>query len=211
MRRSLILLAVLALVPVGAQADPILLNGNFELGPPMGGLHDVDVPAGSDAIPGWVVTRGGVDYLGVPWDVFEGEHGIDLDRRSPGGIQQTFDTVAGRAYDVFFELSGNPMGGSTLKSLRVSVGGFTQDYLFDSTGQAEDNLIWEHSRFSFVATGAASTLSFASLSDSSSSYGALIDHVRVHRTPDAGSTLLLLGLGLVGLLVGLMAWRKRRQ
>ncbi len=162
MRRSLMLVAVLALIPVAAHADPILINGNFELGPPMGGLHDVDVPAGSGAIPGWVVTRGGVDYLGVPWDVFEGEHGIDLDRRSPGGIQQTFDTEAGRTYAVFFELSGNPMGGSML-------------------------------------------------SDSSSSYGALIDHVRVHQTPDPGTSLLLLGIGLVGVLIGLRAWRKRRQ
>lgn len=113
MRRSLILLAVLALIPVAAQADPILIKGNFELGPQMGGLHDV--------------------------------------------------------------------------------------------------LIWGHIRFSFVATGSASTLSFASLSDSISSYGALIDHVRVHRTPDRGSSLLLLGIGLVALLVGLRAWRKRRK
>jgi choice-of-anchor C domain-containing protein len=208
-RTPLFVVAVLVLLLAGsttpALADPILINGNFELGPPMGGMHDVDVLAGSDVITGWVVTGGGVDYLGVPWDVFEGEHGIDLDRRSPGGIQQTFETVAGRTYDVFFELSGNPMGGSTLKDLRVSVGNFTQDYTFDSTGQAENNLIWDHIRFSFVATGATSTLSFASLSGSGSSYGALIDHVRVHSTPDPGSTLLLLGMGLIGLGV----WRRR--
>lgn len=199
MRRGLVVLAVLSLFPVAAQADPILINGTFELGPPMGGQHDVGVLAGAGAITGWVVTGGGVDYLGLPWDVFEGEHAIDLDYRSPGGIQQTFDTEAGRTYAVFFELSGNPMGGSIFKNVRVSVGGFTQDYTFDSTGQAENSLLWDHVRFSFVATGATSTLSFASLSASGSSYGPVIDHVRVHRTSDAGSTLLLAGLGLAGL------------
>ena len=66
-----------------------------------------------------------------------------------------------------------------MKQARVSVDGVSHDYSHDSSGQAQDNLLWESLGFSFIATGASLTLSFMSLSGKLSSYGALIDNVQV--------------------------------
>jgi len=76
-----VLLAVATVLFVrSAVASPILVNGSFELGPPLGGAHDVDVAAGSTGLAGWLVTGSGssaIDYLGVPWGVADGLHAVD--------------------------------------------------------------------------------------------------------------------------------------
>jgi choice-of-anchor C domain-containing protein len=177
-------------------ADPVLLNGSFENGVPPFDSHDIDIVAGSTAITGWTVIGGGVDLLEDPWDVSDGLRAVDLDRRSPGGIEQSFATLVGDTYIVSFDLSGNPQGGSRFKPLRVSVGGLTSDFVFDSAGQTIDALIWQAVVFSFVATNTVSTLRFESLSSSDSSFGALIDHVDVSSVPEP-STLVLVATGLV--------------
>ncbi len=217
MRRVLVCLALtlFGLSAAEGTASPILVNGSFEDGPAMGtGTHDLGVDAGSNAIPGWeVFATGGtaIDYLGPPWDVSDGIHAIDLDGRDSvfGGVRQTFATTAGRRYDVVFDLSGNPgIGPGTglplVKNVRVSVGTFSQDYAHDSSGQAEANLVWDSIGFSFVANSPTSTLSFMSLTGTPSSYGALLDNVRV--TVPEPTALLLLGAGLAAAKV-----RKRQR
>lgn len=196
--RYAIAASLLILSGVGrVDAAPILLNGSFEHGPAPFSYQDIDVPAGSTDIVGWLVTGGGVDLLENPWDVFDGERAIDLDLRSPGGIQQTFDTLIGQAYLVSFAMSGNPGGGSMLKGLNVAVGDVSLNYSVDVTGQAIDALLWQPVSFSFIALGPQSTLRFSSLSASSSSYGALIDGVEIGPVPEPATGLLLLlgGLG----------------
>ena len=193
MRRVRCLLAaVLILLPGVVCADPILINGSFELGPPVP-TNDIDIPAGSTAITGWLVTGGSIDYLGSAWDVSDGTRAIDLDGRDAtlSGINQTFSTTPGTEYLVSFDLSGNPQGGTSLKAMRVTVEGFSQDYTFDTTGQTLDMLIWQSLSFSFLAQDATATLAFTSLSSSPSSYGALIDHVSVTAVPEPSTALLL--------------------
>ena len=113
--------AVLAswLGPATASADPILINGSFELTTP-------DMPAngellaGSTAILGWTVAGTStandvIDWLGPggggpEWLASDGTHIVELDGRNSlnGAIYQTFGTIPGQRYDVSFDLSGNP-------------------------------------------------------------------------------------------------------
>jgi choice-of-anchor C domain-containing protein len=205
MIRSALVVVVVLGVAGPVWGGPIVFNGSFELGPPPFSVHDIDIPTGSTAITGWLVTGSGVDLLEEPWDVSAGIRAIDLDGRSPGGIQQTFATEAGQTYNVSFGLSGNPEGGPIQKLARVTVGDFTGDYLFDTAGQTIDSLLWQTVMFSFTAPETAATLSFLSLSSAGNSYGALIDGVSVTPVPEP-STWLLVGSGAL-----LIARARRRR
>jgi choice-of-anchor C domain-containing protein len=152
--------------PQRARADSILINGSFELGPPPFSNQDIDIPSASTAITGWLVTGNGIDLLGYPWDVSDGIRAIDLDGRSPGGIEQTFATDVGQTYVVSFDLSGNPGNGQPgtglpiIKQLLVSVDDFAQQYAFDSSGLTIEALTWQTIMFSFIASDTTATLSF---------------------------------------------------
>jgi choice-of-anchor C domain-containing protein len=172
-------------LPASGDTPSVVVNGSFEQGPPPFDFQDIDIPPGSTAITGWLVTGGGIDLLEDPWDVSDGIRAIDLDGTDAlsGGIEQTFATVVGQSYVVTFDLSGNPGGPPQVKTVRVAVDGFTQDYAFDSSGQSIQGLTWQPITFSFIATGTTATLSFTSLTPFANSYGALIDNVRVSALP----------------------------
>jgi choice-of-anchor C domain-containing protein len=201
MRCVVVCLALFACAtPSAAEAAAILVNGSFEVGPPPFVDHDLGIPAGSTEITGWTVLSGGVDLLEDPWDVSDGMRAIDLDFRSPGGIEQAFATLPGMTYSLAFDLSGNPEGGSLLKRLVVSVGGLSQEYSFNSIGQAIDALLWEREMLQFVAQDTLTILRFVSLSAADSSYGALIDNVSVAAVPEP-STLFLAGTAVAAIMM----------
>ena len=156
----------------------LLTNGSFEGGPAIPSNSSyTTLSGGSRAIPGWVVTGGSIDYIGTFHPPSDGQRAIDLDGAfSTGGISQTFSTSPGTRYLVTFDLSGNPEGAPRIKNVRVSAGGVTQDFSFDTTGQSRSNLRWQPASFTFVANGTSATLTFSSLSPAGNSWGAFVDH-----------------------------------
>lgn len=175
--------AVLAQQPVN-----LIRNGSFEEGPVARSY--LNLPGGSTAMPGWVVTGEGVDLVGAGyWVSSDGTYAIDLDgsarsRVTPpyvhGGIAQTFATEKGRRYRVTFDLAGNPNRGPVIKPLRVSAAGKAVQFTFDATGKTARAMGWVRAEWEFTATGEEATLEFSSLTESpQTGYGPAIDRVAV--------------------------------
>jgi choice-of-anchor C domain-containing protein len=176
--------------PPGAGPTPtpsppvnLLVNGSLEGGPAIPSNSSyTTLRGGSTAIPGWVVTGSSIDYIGSAHPPSDGQRAVDLDGAfSTGGITQLFATTQDTGYRASFDLSGNPEGSPRVKQVRVTVGGVTREYSFDTAGQSRTNLRWEPVSLSFVASAASTSISFSSLSAPGNSWGAFIDHVAVVR------------------------------
>jgi hypothetical protein len=185
------------------------------------------VPASVGLVAGWAPVAGQDFSWHVLPDTLTADGGtrvVDLNGDVPGGIEQTFDTVAGRTYRVDFAasrhfLSEDAMtftataleggGGADLNSLGVTV----PDTVGTSTALSTH---WQDESFTFVASGASTTLRFVS-SSATDGLGPMIDNVRVTdvtpvvAAPAPVPALGLWGLlGLSGLLGGLALRRSRR-
>jgi choice-of-anchor C domain-containing protein len=197
-------------VAVGTAHAAPFQNGSFEVGTSDPGAGFVTLAAGNTSITGWTVTGNGVDYIGGLWQAAEGSRSVDMSAGNAGGIQQSFDTVAGHTYRVRFDLAGNPQGAPTAKTLQVqATGGTPVSYTFDTTGHSTGSMGWATQTYTFTATGLATTLSF--VSQDATAFGPALDNVVVSDvTPTPVPTLSQWGLvGLAGLL-GLFALRVRR-
>jgi hypothetical protein len=93
-------------------------------------------------------------------------------------VSQNFTTVPGKRYTVTYSLAANPAGGPAVKTGKVLVDGQNfQNFSFDTTGKTMSNMGYVTREVSFVATGATTTLAFASTL--SGAYGPVIDDVSV--------------------------------
>ena len=97
--------AQLVIAASSAQAN-LLTNGSFESGPNPGVL--LALAPGSTAMPGWVVTRAGVDYAGSAWTAAQGLRSVALNGPGIGGIAQTISTLPNARYSVRFYLATTP-------------------------------------------------------------------------------------------------------
>lgn len=157
-----------------------LTNGGFEDNGTYvdngSGFQQLDSPNAS--IEGWTVDAGSVDWVGTYWPAPEGAMSIDMSGADAGTISQTFDTTIGNTYMVAFLLSGNPAGPPALKTLEVSAtGGTVAMYSHDTTGTDVTNMVWAPQTYSFLATSASTTLTFASTT--TGAFGPAVDDVTV--------------------------------
>ena len=137
--------------------------------------------SGSVAIPGWRVSRGGIDLV-VYWQSYDGSRSIDLNGTpGPGGIEQTIRTVPGQTYQIRFALAGNPEGPPAIKTMRVSAGNQSAQFTFDVTGRTIRAMGWTRHSWSFTAVDTVSTIEFFSLDPEVGLYGPALDQVSIIR------------------------------
>jgi choice-of-anchor C domain-containing protein len=181
----------------------LIQNGSFEtatVNPNPGDFIRLD--AGSTAITGWTVSQGTIDYIGTYWQASEGSRNLDLSGANAGGIQQTFNTTVGKTYRVTFDLAGNPNTSPTIKQMRISAAGSSDNFSFDITGKSTTNMGWLSKSWDFTANSTTTTLEFTGLGNSDA--GAALDNVSVialssPSIPEPSSMLGLLGLGVLGI------------
>ncbi len=197
-------------VIVGTASAAPFQNGSFETGTSAPGAGFVTLASGNTSITGWTVTGSGVDYIGGLWPAAEGFRSVDLSAGDAGGIQQSFDTVASHTYHVRFGLAGNPQGNPSVKTVQVQATGSTPvSYTFDTTGHSTSSMGWATNTYTFTATGATTTLSFAS--QDATAYGPVLDNVVLTDiTPTPVPTLSQWGLMCLAGLLGVFAMCVRR-
>ncbi len=177
-------------------------NGSFELGPAPGSF--LSLGTGSTAVLGWTTTAGSIDYIGSYWNPSNGSRSIDMNNTSPGGIQQTFTTVASHRYKVSFDYAGNPDLGPNLKTFNVTADSYAGGFSFDTTGHSKTNMGWVSTDFTFIADDVAATLSFASTT--SGACGPTLDNVQVEDLGPVPEPASIAALG-----IGLAAAARRRK
>jgi choice-of-anchor C domain-containing protein len=162
-------------------------NGSFETGTNDPGAYE-QLNAGSTVLTGWTITSGSIDWIGTYWPAAAGSKSLDMNGGAPGAISQVLATTSGKSYVVTFALSANPSGPVASYTLTVGATGATSTaYTFDRAVNANTltNMMWQAKQYSFVASSASTTLTFAS-GVASGAYGPALDSVVV--TEKAAST-----------------------
>jgi choice-of-anchor C domain-containing protein len=192
-----------ALIVTPVQATNLIQNGSFETATVNPGPF-LQLNAGSTVITGWTVSQGSIDYIGTYWQASDGGRSLDIHGSWIGKIEQTFNTTIGATYRVTFDLAGNPNASPIIKDMRVSAGGSSADFSFNTTGKSNSNMGWLSKSWDFTANSTTTTLEFIGLGNSA--LGAALDNVSVialsgpsTSVPEPSSMLGLLGLGVLGI------------
>jgi choice-of-anchor C domain-containing protein len=159
----------------------LVTNGSFEDGPEPepGGPAFTPYVMGVDAIPGWAITRGSIDYIGPYWQHADGKRSIDLNGNAPGSIEQIIRTQPGKKYRVTFSMAGNNCGAETIKTIVVRAAGNRSEFAFDASGRNYENMGWVVKSWEFTAIATETVLEFASTTDLPIACGPAIDRVTV--------------------------------
>jgi len=176
-------LAGLVSVPFIASAN-LVLDAGFEQGAVSGPFQTYYAVS---TMGGWTVTAGSVDLIGNYWQPAQGSQSVAMAGVQNGSIKQTIATTPNSIYELSFDLSGNPDGPPTIKTLDVTFGNTTQVFTFDTTGISHDNMGWVVQSALFQASGSSTDLIFtdaSALADGSpTGFGAVIDNVSLNAVP----------------------------
>jgi hypothetical protein len=188
-----------ALCSASANAN-LIINGGFEedsTGSALGGGNGWKYYDSAD-VSGW----GGSNLelwgtLGI--DSYEGDYHAELNshgqQNGVWSISQTFDTLAGQSYDLFFAYGARLANASeSLESFSVEVDGLYYEL--------DDHVVgnWSTYSDSFVADDDTATLTFSSIAQHKWTYGNFLDAVKISAVPEP-SSLALLALGFLGLAI----------
>jgi choice-of-anchor C domain-containing protein len=176
----------------------LVANGSFELGVDPGVGVQINSPD-SNAITGWLVQNGNLDYIGTGWTAGDGNRSLDLSGTTAGTISQVISGLApGQAYRLSFLMAGNPgliPSLPAVKQLRASIGPDSHDYSFDATGFNFSNMGWTERALDFTANESSLTLSFTSLTDGLG--GPALDKVAIQPVDGPPATNCPVPAGLV--------------
>src|SRR4051812_47231370 len=107
--RQMVFCAVSALSVVSSASANQLSNGGFEAPALAPNTFSTIAPGGEPVGFAWTVVSGDIDVahlpltsLGINFNAFELNQGIDLSGAQPGSIRQSFVTVPGQAYTLSF-------------------------------------------------------------------------------------------------------------
>ena len=126
--------AALLLGAGSAQAANLVANGDFEtFGSATKQYYGYSYGDGFAApLPGWAVDSGTVDIVtsDTPWSPpYAGQGALDINGYGPGSISQSFGTILGRTYTVFYAFSRNAMNANNPATAKLSVGGVDVDVI----------------------------------------------------------------------------------
>lgn len=198
--RNIIIVSMLSALCAASANANLIVNGGFEEDPKglaLGGSNGWKY-YDSDDVSGWDGSNLELwGTLGI--DSYEGDYHAELNSHGQTSgvwsISQTFDTLAGQSYDLFFAYGARKGNANkSLESFSVKVDSLF--YVLDD--HVVDN--WSTYSDSFVADDDTATLTFSSISQHKRTYGNFLDDVKISAVPESGS-LALLALGFLGLVI----------
>ncbi len=128
----------------------VLTNGSFESAPSLGYSNYITLYSSTTGLTGWTVQNS-VQLMSNTYKTpAQGTRSINL---SLGGVSQTFPTIQGAGYTVYFSLSTSPACATSTRTMDVSVNGITYNFSAYSSS-------WVQRNFVFNAAGTSATIVF---------------------------------------------------